>query len=221
MKNSKTFVRVVALVLALVMIVPFFVSCSDKKKKGSGDDTSKDTKVNTLTGEVGADLMERFNVTYWREEAQRLVTGDYVYQGESQAPKSFEDFENTLGKGGIIKTFVLYLKNHAKLVEKSIKKISFTIEADRDVELFLTSVVRWNLEDKVFQNKYRDSKPVVLKANEPLKIEFEFDMKETLGGQGSVEVFFSQDDTGKVEHDSWQEWHLTNYKITDLKVIAK
>ena len=222
MKNSKTFVRVVALVLALVMIVPFFVSCSDKKKKGSGDDTSKDTKVNTLTGEVGADLMGSFAITLWSKEPYMFGLDLAYTDSELKRAETFGEFETLLEEGMTIEHLYLVLKEHAKTYNKSLKKITFTIEANQDVDLYLNACLDYRHEEKKgYKNEETSGKSVSLKANQPTELELIFDMEDALEGDGKLYVSFQQDKSGEVLTDTWDEWHLTKYKITDFKVIMK
>lgn len=199
--------KILSILLLLSMLLCTFCACGDKDKEEG---------VKALSGEVGEELYEEFVVDVDYEPIpQRLPT----------KCASFSEYkEEAEGKKDNLYGFYCVVKNSTEFEGKEKKKLSFTIEADRDVSVCF-GLFGVDLG-------FAAEKTVDLKANTPTKVELEYDDGEEIGKTEesrffAVQLFpdeaktYYKDKTQKEYVDGFDKWSKTKYIITEFDVFVK
>lgn len=202
MKHTVT--KAFSLLLAVLILAVSLASCGGKDND----------RVSALTGQIGADAMQNFQVHAWTGAGNTSDAWEVVL---SPSKATYEQFTDILAKGTRMTTWLHRLKWVKELEGKSLTKASFMLEADRAVTLTVCAQ---------YAGLEKFTKTVTLEANKPQKIEIEF-TGYAIDRDKPIGFDFWRLPEGKNWADHYQmnsseqsEWSQTIYKVTDYKLFC-
>ena len=192
--------KILSLLLIAVMLLACLVACGDDSERISS------------SGELGDDALKDFFVDAWNEGASK--NGDSQTVVTSSDGKTFSEFKDILAQGGRFLWFSFRIKDVKELEGKKLSKITFTIEADRDVSVFFSA--RCGADKDV---PYQEVK---LTANTVKNVTIDFENYADYAGK-LCSIYFGDDaKTGYAYGTAaFEQWSQAEYKITNFKVICK
>ncbi len=196
--------KTLCLLLSVLILTVAFVSCD----KGGDDDRV------AATGEIGADAVKNLGLTVWTGDGKKSDAVEYPMNSGDDT--TYEQLKTNLAQGKRIKNWSFRLKNIKDLEGKTLTKVSFTIEADRDVTLTIAA-------------KYPDfdycTKTISLTANDSQTVEIPLDYAINTDNPFWLHFWRIAEGEKSVEHyvyntDELGEWSQTVYKVTDFKLFC-
>ena len=193
--------KILCVILSVLLLTFTFAAC-DGGSSGNGD------RINNFTGEIKADGLNNFSIGVFTGEDGKERDRKSLDIDEN----SYEDFVRALAQGNRIMSFRGKIKGIKEFDGKKLTKISFDIEADRDVSSTLS-----------IENAYTNQqKTINLTENSKQSVAFEFDASIKPDGLfWSFTIASTPDGEIDYEADTHAEWSQTQYKITNLKIYCE
>lgn len=201
------FKKTLCIIFVLITLSFTLISCGDNGGT-----------VNTLTGELTAESFRNFYGYVWTGAGLKEDNREDLIPNDEQ---DYNVFLDALASGRRIKNFFIPVRDLSDLEGKKFTKISFTLEADRDVTLTIAV-------DTVKPRNYK--KTVTLTANQPQNIEIVITNPVEIAGECVCVDFYRIADipnpyaTGAhyfYNSPELGEWSQTIYKVTDLKIFCE
>ena len=186
--------KILSILLLLSMLLCTFCACGDKEKEEG---------VKALSGEVGDDLIDCF-----------ITEGERGTDFDERLYDTFTEYEEYWnGTKHSLDGFGYLFKKNDELSKKQIKKVSFTIEADKEVS------IRFSLYAHEEENGVE--KLVTLKANEPTKVEVKYDGEKSFQSSDDKWLLYVEISQNSESGESSAEQKETKFVLTEFDVFVK